>query len=290
MNDRTLKTEIDNKIALDEVVKNRINVEVNDGKVRLFGVVDDLEEKMRAEEIAGEMPGVIDVENDISIEINGSLSDEEIDREASKVLAKDFYLKNKVGVNRVVRGIVYLGGEVASLDYKNRAEELVSSVKGVKEIASQITINEAEELSDVELTNRVEMVLHEDKRVHAESIGALGGKGRVTLKGWVETREEKNHIEEVVRKIPGIKGVVNKIQVAELPVGTDEVLERQILIALEKSKKLNLVDVRVSVVDKVVYLEGKVDTPEQRDKAGKIVSSISGVRVVHNNLVVATRK
>ncbi len=290
MNDRTLKTEIDNKIALDEVVKNRINVEVNDGKVRLFGVVYDLEEKMRAEEIAGEMPGVIDVENDISIEIKGFLSDEEIDREASKILAKDFYLKNKVGVNKVARGIVYLGGEVPSLDYKNKAEGLVSSVKGVKEIASRITINEAEELSDVELTNRVEMVLHEDKMVHAEYIGVLGEKGRATLKGWVETREEKDHIEEIVRKIRGIKGVVNKIQVAELPVDIDEVLERQILMALEKSKKLNLVDVRVSMVDKVVYLEGKVDTPEQRDKAAKIVFSISGVRVVHNNLVVATRK
>ncbi|MDO8885903.1 BON domain-containing protein [Candidatus Oleimmundimicrobium sp.] len=290
MDDRILKAEIDSKIALNEVVKNRINVEVNGGKVRLFGVVNELEEKLRAEEIAGEMPGVIDVENDISIETGGFLSDEEINREISKILTKDSYLKNKVGVERVAKGAVYLGGEVPSLDYKNRAENLVSSVRGVKEVVNQIKFEGTEDLPDVELTNRVEMALHEDKRVHAKYIGALAKKGKVVLRGWVETRGEKDHIEKVVRTIPGIKRVVNKIQVAELPVGTDEILERQILIVLEKSKKLNLVDVRVSVVNKVVYLEGKVDTPEQRDKAGKIVFSISGVKAIHNNLIVATRK
>ncbi len=36
----------------------------------------------------------------------------------------------------------------------------------------------------------------------------------VTLHGWVQGPEERRDIEEVVRRVPGVWGVINKIRVA----------------------------------------------------------------------------
>jgi hypothetical protein len=70
--DQTAATEIEKRLSADELVNaQNVKIVVVDGVATLRGRVPDEEAKRRAEEIAGDVPGVKRVVNEISVGVGG---------------------------------------------------------------------------------------------------------------------------------------------------------------------------------------------------------------------------
>lgn len=66
----------------------------------------------------------------------------------------------------------------------------------------------------------------------------------------------------------------------------DKSIGTKVKTALFKDKEVSGFDVNVESFKGVVQLSGFVDTPDQKNRAGEIARSVTGVREVRNNLVV----
>lgn len=282
-------SKIDAEIALEPSIKGRIDVGIRQGKIRLSGVVHTLEEKQLAEDIARQISEFEAVESDIAIETDGVPTEIDLAKRVRTVLATDPSLASRVGAKRISKGVVILGGNVDSRAMEERALEIVSDIKGIKRAISHLKIGLGKDTQDVTITNAVELALHEDKEVHAEFIGAPCKDGVITLKGWVPSPRQKEKVERIASGVFGVRGVKNLLEVGTIPSSEDEVLEKKIWSALDKKGHLNLINVKISVVDGIVFLDGLVDNVKQRDAIGQIAQTIPKIKEVNNNLVVASR-
>jgi len=282
-------SKIDAEIALEPSIKGRIDVGIWQGKIRLSGVVHTLEEKQLAEDIARQISEFEAVESDITIETDGVPTEVDLAKLIRTVLATDPSLAGRVGAKRISKGVVILGGNVDSRAMEERVLEIVSEIKGIKRAISHLKIGLGKDTRDVTITNAVELALHEDKDVHAEFIGAPCKDRVVTLKGWVPSPRQKEKAERIASGVFGVRGVKNLLAVGTIPSSEDEVLEKKIWSALGKKGHLNLIDVKITVIDGIAFLDGLVDNVEQRDAIGQIARTIPAIKEVNNNLVVASR-
>lgn len=118
------------------------------------------------------------------------------------------------------KGIVTLGGQVASEDDKARAESIARSIAGSQVVANQIAVvppgseSEAKAVNS-ELDQGIEhnldaaLILNKLRdNVKYEVKNAV-----VTLTGEVNSQYKRNEAEMVAMKVPNVKQVVNDVQV-----------------------------------------------------------------------------
>ncbi len=77
--------------------------------------------------------------------------------------------------------------------------------------------NKSEEsLEDWELTANVKTAIITDKSLSASArlVSVNSNKGIVTISGTVPTKEDMDRISMIVKKIPGVKKVINQITVS----------------------------------------------------------------------------
>ncbi|HEX8089675.1 MAG TPA: BON domain-containing protein [Blastocatellia bacterium] len=114
--------------------------------------------------------------------------------------------------------------------------------------------------------------------------------GLVTLTGIVDTNEAKAAADEVVKKIEGVRGVNNKLQVVPEAKrkevnATDDKIKEEIGKALDNDPKLKDLSLAVDSDAGVVSLDGTVDTNEQLLYAAQAIRKISGVKSVITSAV-----
>lgn len=66
----------------------------------------------------------------------------------------------------------------------------------------------------------------------------------------------------------------------------DSVISNKVRAKLIDDKDLNLFQVDVTTLKGEVQISGFVDSQAAKDRAGRVAGSVSGVKAVHNNLVV----
>ncbi|MCR4394775.1 MAG: BON domain-containing protein [Dehalococcoidales bacterium] len=112
--------------------------------------------------------------------------------------------------------------------------------------------------------------------------------GIVTLKGFTDNYMEQAAAEAVAKQVPGVKGVVQNIQVRIPPhiKRDDAEIARDAINALALNSSIPRDRVKVVVKDEWITLEGDVDWPYQKEEALATVSRISGARGVTNNIQV----
>ncbi|MGF7184023.1 osmotically-inducible protein OsmY [Desulfitispora alkaliphila] len=111
-----------------------INISYSSGVLTLQGVVDWLEEKNKAECIAQEVVGAHKVENAITLAVEGHVSDQEI---TAGVLDKLQEQQLEQFGAETHDGTVSLLGHATEKE-EQKALELASQVRGVKEVYSQV--------------------------------------------------------------------------------------------------------------------------------------------------------
>jgi osmotically-inducible protein OsmY len=139
---------------------------------------------------------------------------------------------NEIGV--VVKdGVVALTGWVDSYTKRWAAEEAAHRVRGVKAVANDIDVRlpGASERTDADIAAAALRTLQSDVFVPADKINLTVSEGIVTLKGEVEWQFQKEDAEKDVRRLTGVKGVINSITVK--PRLTPSALKEKIEKALE---------------------------------------------------------
>jgi osmotically-inducible protein OsmY len=134
-------------------------------------------------------------------------------------------------------------------------------------------------------------VLHElkwDTRVEETDVGVEVDGAVVTLSGTVNDYVKKMAAQEAAHRVEGVLDVVNHIQVhvAGLFGRTDTQIAQAVRHALEWDVAVPDTEIRSTVADGWVNLEGEVGTWHERDAAERAVRHLAGIRGVVNMIEV----
>jgi osmotically-inducible protein OsmY len=183
-------------------------------------------------------------------------------------------------------GVVTLSGHVESYAQKAAAERAVRRVRGVKAIAMEIEIRlpADKKTADDEIAARAVKMLHWDAVVPDDRIKVEVEDGVVTLTGTVPWQYQKVEAESDMRKLTGVKGVVNGIVVH--PVVRPQDVRGEIHKAFLRNAELDASGVTVAVHDGTVVLGGTVNAWSEREIAERAAWSAPGVAAVEDHIVI----
>ena len=141
--------------------------------------------------------------------------------------------------------------------------------------------------SDSEIRDSVLLELKWDPKVtHPDDIAVAVKNGVVTLSGFVPSYWEKDAAEKAVKRVFGVRGVANDIQVKLGSERTDPELARDAVQALQSHVSVPADRVKVIVKNGWVTLEGTVDWQYQKIAAESAVKSLRGVLGITNKIEV----
>ena len=133
---------------------------------------------------------------------------------------KELVLKNRVMI-AVYNGVMLLMGEVRTPDLKQRAEQTVTGIEGVRRIVNEIDIMEPEGFwtrrNDNKITARVKLALTDITSVpgfDATKVKVSTAHRTVYLMGLLST-EEVEIVTEIARNVPGVERVVKVFEYTE---------------------------------------------------------------------------
>jgi len=193
---------------------------------------------------------------------------------------------NEIGVT-VKDGVVTLTGWVDSYLKKMAAEEAAHRVRGVKAVANDIEVRlpGSAERTDADLAKAVLNALRWDAAIPTDKVDVTVSQGWVTLKGEVEFGFQKSDAERAVRRLSGVKGVINLITVKPRPSPSD--LKQQIERALIRNAETDARNITVEVQGSKVILRGTVRSYAEKQAAEDTAWSAPGVSEVDNRIVIS---
>jgi osmotically-inducible protein OsmY len=138
--------------------------------------------------------------------------------------------------------------------------------------------------SDEQVQRDVLEELRLDPTVDASQIGVTARDGVVTLTGLVPTLAQKYAAEGVAKRVFGVRGVADDIEVRLFGDGvrTDTDIAKAVLDTLRWDSMVPDDKIKVTVEKGWVTLEGAVDWNYQREASGRAVRNLSGVRALSN--------
>src|SRR5476649_728633 len=183
-------------------------------------------------------------------------------------------------------GVVTLSGHVESYAEKAAAERAARRVRGVKAIAMEIEIRlpADKKTADDEIAGRAIKMLHWDAVVPDERIKVEVEDGIVALTGTVPWQYQKVESEADVRKLTGVKGVINTIVVH--PAVRPQDVRGEIHKAFLRNAALDASGVTVAVLDGRVILGGTVNAWIEREIAERAAWSAPGVAAVEDHIMI----
>jgi osmotically-inducible protein OsmY len=162
----------------------------------------------------------------------------------------------------------------------------VRRIHGVRAIADEIEVRYPfeENIDDDEIAKRAADILGWNSVVPDRAIQVLVRNGWVTLTGDVDWQFQKQSAEDAIRKLSGVRGIVNSV-VTKPRVQTD--VKKKIEDALRRRLEGEVRGVRVTVEGGgEVALEGFVDDWNERQTIETAAWSAPGVTAVDNRLSV----
>jgi osmotically-inducible protein OsmY len=301
-------------LASREVKGLPIDVDTRDGSVALHGAVGTEAERVRAEQLAGEIAGVRAVRNLLQVVPEKAqkalaATDAEIQGQVRNVLERDQALADSaIRVASVTDGMVVLSGRAATPSDHRRALEDARSVSGVRHVASEIESSDpradeeihredppdagvASSASDAWITSAAKARLLGVSGAAALDVNLDTRRGIVTLFGKVPSSDAKVAAEREVEQTAGVKAVANELQVVPEPVAriverNDARLKEAVIDRMAASDELEDAAIGVGVSDGVVRLTGTVYGLDDRTTAVQIAAETNGTRSVVDDLSV----
>lgn len=191
-----------------------IAVAVKNGVVTLTGYVRSYTQKWEAERTAKRVAGVAAVANDLEVRlpIFNQRPDPEIARDAVTAIQQQLpYSGDHIRI--VVRdGWITLEGSVEWNYQRDRAEEAVRHVRGVKGVTNLIVLQPR--IPPSEIKRKIEEALRRSTEIDANRISVESDGGVVVLKGIVRSWAEREAAERAAWAAPGVTRVENEISVS----------------------------------------------------------------------------
>jgi osmotically-inducible protein OsmY len=140
--------------------------------------------------------------------------------------------------------------------------------------------------TDTDIKRNVEEELRFDPSVRGTDIAVAVKDGVVTLTGFVHSYGQKYEAERVVKRIAGVRGVANDIDVRlpEIDVRPDPEIARDVIDAIKRDLPLSWERIKVIVKSGWVTLEGEAEWNYQRERAFAAARRVKGVKSVTNSI------
>jgi len=142
--------------------------------------------------------------------------------------------------------------------------------------------------TDVRVRDAVMRQLEWDPEFDASAIGVTAKDGAVTLTGYINSYSGKLAAERAAKRVRGVRGVANDIDVRLKLERTDTDIAADVVGALELHHTIPEA-VQAAVHVGHVTLTGTVDWMFQKSDAERAVRHIRGVRHVINRIAIAPR-
>ena len=190
-----------------------IGVSAKADAVTLGGFVDTYAAKLAAERAAKRVRGVRAVANDIDVRLRLTRADDEIARDAARVLEIQTRVPATVQVV-VHHGHLTLTGSVEWLFQREAAEKAVRHIAGVAGIVNHVEVRPA--LSPKDISHRITSALHRNADVNARFIQVNIVGSVATLRGHVSSWAQRYAAERAVADAPGVSRVDNELEIRPL--------------------------------------------------------------------------
>lgn len=199
----------------------------------------------------------------------------------------DVYAEH-VGV-AVRNGVVTLSGHVQSFHEKWAAIEAARRVRGVKAMAQELTVDLPcdARISDDEIAARAARMLEWDTLVPKGSVRVMVSAGVVTLYGEVAQDFQRQEAEDDIRKLSGVKNVINDIRLHPRDAVHPNEVHRLIRAALGRNVDIGDDRITVRAEGAAVVLGGSARTLRERTVAERAAWDVPGVVSVENHIEVA---
>jgi osmotically-inducible protein OsmY len=150
---------------------------------------------------------------------------------------------------------------------------------------------ESQMKSDSDIKRNVEAELKWDPDIDATDIAVAVNNGVVTLTGFVRSYTHKWQAERDVKRVAGVTGVANDIEVRLLGSSErpDPEIARDAVAALKNELPYSSENMKVVVKNGWITLEGSAEWNYQRTRAEEAVRHVRGIKGITNLIALKPR-
>ena len=190
-----------------------IAVAVKDGSVTLTGFVRSFRQRRRAEQDVKRLAGVVGIANNIEVRLSiiHRRPDSEIARDAVEAIKRDLPLSWDKIKAIVEDGWITLEGEVEWHYQRERAEEAVQGLRGIRGVTNKIEVRPR--VPPMEIKRRIEQALRRSGELDASGISVEASGSEIILRGGVRSWAEREEADRAAWSAPGVTKVDNRIKI-----------------------------------------------------------------------------
>jgi osmotically-inducible protein OsmY len=214
-------------------------------------------------------------------------SDSEIEQDVKEEIQWDPDIDATDIAVTVKKGVVTLAGFVKSYTDKYEAEAAAKRVAGVAAVANDLEVRmpSVDERPDPYIARDAVAAIKSQLPISSEHIKVVVKNGWVTLEGQVEWQYQRQTAENAVRRLKGVKGVSNLIQLK--PQAQPSEIKRKIQEAFRRNAEVDANRIVVETWGSEVVLKGTVRSWIEREEAERVAWSAPGVTKVEDQIIVS---
>lgn len=191
--------------------------------------------------------------------------------------------KNPIDV-RLEGDAIILEGVVDGIREKKQALLSAMGLDGVTGVVDRLKVSPSRIMTDGEIMDHLSSAITEEPVLNIETVKADVVDGVVDIEGTVGSLTHKRLAGVLAWWVPGVKEVINSLEVNPPEDDSDDEVTDAVRIVLEKDRLVDQGSIGVSTRNWVVTLEGTVSSEEQRKAAEADAWYVWGVNEVINNI------